>query len=164
MSILDKLPSIVKAVISEIDVKPVDNSDTKPFIIACSRDITPTELELLKSYGRVLVFDNSFINIPLSSHQFNYSIFDLHNKIHRDALAKEDLSNYHVVCVVGMLDTHDDFSDDIHAENCIRSFPARQAFLTDFNRLLLSKKIRKPSFLKSALRFLCFLQSGFPKE
>jgi hypothetical protein len=79
-------------------------------------------------------------------------------------LAKEDLTLYNVVCVVGRLDAHDDFSDDIHAINCVRTFPQRQAFKSEFDRLLLAKKIRAPSVLKSVWRFLCGLADGLQKE
>ena len=160
MSILDSLPPVIKRELDRSDVKELEQKDGKPFILACSRELKPDELELLKSYGKVLVFHQSYVNIPLGQHQFDYAVFNLHEKVHRDTLAKEDLSKYNVVCVVGLLDVHDDFSDDIHASNCVRTLPARQAFKSEFDRLLLAKKIRAPSVLKAVWRFLCFLQSG----
>lgn len=165
MSILDNLPPVIKRELSLEDVKEVERpKDAKQFILACSRPLKPEELELLRSYGKVLVFHDSFRNIPLSQHQFEYAVFDLMDKVHRDTLAKEDLSKYHVVCVVGLLDSYDDFSHDIHASNCVRTFPARQAFKSEFDRLLLAKKIRKPSFLKTVLRFVCGLANGLARE
>ncbi len=166
MSILDHLPPVIKRDLSLDDVKAVEHpkdANEKPFILACSRAIKPEEMELLKSYGKVLVFHDSFRNIPLSSHQFQYAVFDLMDKVHRDTLAKEDLSKYHVVCVVGLLDSYDDFKGDLSAINCVRTFPARQAFKSEFDRLLLSPKIRKPSMMKSFLRFICFLSDGFQR-
>ena len=163
-SILDLLPPVIKRELDRSDVKEVDAPKGKPFIMACSRPLEPAELDLLKTYGKVLVFHHSYVNIPLSQHQFEYAIFDLHEKVHRDTLAKEDLTLYNVVCVVGRLDSHDDFSDDIHAINCVRTFPQRQAFKSEFDRLLLAKKIRAPSVLKSVWRFLCFLSDGLAKE
>lgn len=165
MSFLDNLPPIIKRDIDLSDVKAIDhNEDTKPFILACSRELTPEEVELLKAYGRVLVFHDSFRNIPIASHKFDYAVFDLHQKVHRDTLAKEDLTNYNVICIVGRLDSHDDFSGDIHAVNCVRTLPQRQAFKSEFDRLLISKKIRAPSVLKSLWRFFCFLSDGLQKE
>ena len=161
MSILDSLPPVIKRDLDLSDVKePPPDKNPKPFVLACSRALKPEELELLKSYGKVLVFHQSYVNIPLAQHQFDYAIFDLHQKVHRDTLAKEDLTNYHVVCVIGCLDGHDDFSQDLHSANCVRTMPARQAFKSEFDRLLLAKKIRAPSVLKSIWRFLCFLQAG----
>jgi hypothetical protein len=165
MSLLDSLPPVIKRELDRSDVKEVEApKDTKPFILACSRKLEPAELDLLKSYGKVLVFHHSYVNIPLDSHQFNYAVFDLHEKVHRDTLAKEDLTKYNVVCIVGRLDGHDDFTEDIHAVNCVRTMPARQAFKSEFDRLLLAKKIRAPSLLKSVWRFLCFLSDGLQKE
>lgn len=164
MSLLDSLPQVIKRDLAPEDVKEIDRGDNKPFLLACSRKLEPAEMELLKSYGKVLVFDNSFRNIPLKQHQFEYALFDLSEKVHRDTLCKEDLSPYHVVCVVGLLDGYDDFPSDLGAENCVRSFPARQAFKSEFDRLILSRKVRKPSKLKSFLRFVCFLSNGLSDE
>jgi len=164
MSLLDQLPKVIRKELDSSDVKAQAPADDKPFLLCCSRDIEQHELELLKSYDKVFQFHESFRNIPLSSHQFRYGLFDLREKVHRDALQKEDLSRYHVVCVISLLDSRDDFVSDLKAENCVRSFPERQAFRSDFERLLLSAKIRKPSILKSLLRFLCFLSDGYPRE
>jgi hypothetical protein len=165
MSLLDTLPPVIKRELDPSDVKEIVlDKNEKPFILACSRPLKPEELELLKSYGKVLVFHESFRNIPLASHQFNYGVFDLMEKVHRDTLAKEDLSKYNVVCVIGLLDGYDDFPEDINAVNCVRTFPARQAFKSEFDRLLVQKKIRKPSVLKTFLRFLCGLASGLENK
>lgn len=163
MSLLDQLPKVIRKEIQPDDVKAQAAVDEKPFILCCSRDLEAHELELLKTYGKVLEFHESFRNIPLGSHQFHYATFDLRQKVHRDTLMKEDLSGYHIVCVVGLLDGYDDFVSDLKAENCVHTFPSRQAFKSDFDRLLLSAKIRKPSVLKSLLRFLCFLSDGWPR-
>ena len=163
MSLLDNLPPVIKRDLDLSDVKAVElpkNAHAKPFVLACSRELKPNELELLRSYGKVLVFHQSFVNIPLAQHQFDYAVFNLHEKVHRDTLAKEDLSHYHVVCIVGLLDGYDDFSVDVGAENLVRTFPQRQAFKSEFDRLLLAKKIRKPSVAKTILRFLCGLAHG----
>lgn len=164
-SLLDSLPPVIKRDLDLSDVKQVDAPvNAKPFILACSRPIEQEELELLKSYGKVLVFHHSYVNIPLLQHDFQYAIFDLHQKVHRDTLAKEDLSRYNVVCIIGRLDAHDDFSDDIHSQNCVRTFPHRQAFKSEFDRLLLAKKIRAPSVMKSMWRFFCALSDGYLRE
>lgn len=167
MSILDQLPPVIKRNVEVDDVKAVPvqvNGEQKSFILACSRDIQVEEMELLKSYGQLLVWDESFRNIPLASHRFDYATFDLREKTHRDALMKEDLSRYHVVCIVSIFDSFDDFIEDTHCMNIIRTLPARQAFKSDFDRLLLSFKIRKPNCLKAIFRSLCFLRDGWPRR
>jgi hypothetical protein len=167
MSLLDNLPPVIKRELDQSDVKAVDipdQVDNKPFILACSRPLKPEEVELLRSYGKVLIWHESFRNIPMSQHKFDYAVFDLNEKVHRDTLAKEDLKAYHVVCIVGLLDGYDDFPVDIGAENLVRTFPHRQAFKGEFDRLLLAKKIRKPSIAKTILRFLCFLSDGLERK
>lgn len=164
MSILDNLPPVIKRDLSLDDVKVQDEPQGKPFILACSRLLTPEEQELLKLYGRLLIWDSSFRNIPLKSHKADYLVFNLMEKVHRDTLAKEDLSDYHVVCVVSLLDSYDDFASDLGAVNLVRTFPARQAFKGEFDRLLISPKIRKPSVAKTILRFLCGLANGLESK
>lgn len=164
MSILDTLPKVIRKELNPEDVKDVDEKDDKPFILCLMRDLEPAELDLLKSYGKVFTFHHSFVNIPIEKHDFAYAIYDMRDKIHRDALMKEDLRSYHIVAIVGLLDRHDDTHKDVNAENLIRSFPQRQAFASSFNKLLLSKKIRQPSVLKAILRFFCSLSSGYLNE
>tara|TARA_R110002126_G_scaffold103952_2_gene237199 strand:- start:3945 stop:4181 length:237 start_codon:yes stop_codon:yes gene_type:complete len=77
---------------------------------------------------------------------------------------KEDLSLYHVIAVVGLLDRHDDTHSDVKAANLIHTFPLQQAFKNDFDRLLLSAKIRKPSIAKALWRFFCFLSDGLSSK
>jgi len=163
MSMLDSIK--IRKEVRQEDVKAAaPEQDEKPFLLCLTRDLEPAELELLKSYGKVFIFHNSFVNIPLPCHDFAYATFDLRDKIHRDSLMKEDLSSYHIVCLVGLLDKHDDTHKDIGAENLVRTMPSRQAFKADFDRLLLSSKIRKPSLLKAILRFFCALSSGYSTD
>ena len=165
-SILDNLPPVIKQGIDLSDVKAVEmkHDGDKPFILACSRALQAEEMELLRSYGKVLVWDESFRNIPLGQHVFDFAVFDLNKKVHRDTLAKESLEAYHVVCIVGLLDGYDEFASDLGAENLVRTFPQRQAFKSEFCRLLLSPKIRKPSLAKTLLRFLCGLAHGLESK
>jgi hypothetical protein len=118
----------------------------------------------LQGYGKVLVWRDSYLNIPLREHVFDYCIVDIHNKLHRQMLMKEDLKAYHLVCVVGYLDAHDDFIEDTNAENSVRSLPDHQAKKSDFDRLLLANKLKKPNVLKSCLRAFLRVLAGWPKE
>lgn len=166
MSLLDTLPPVIKKEVDLSDVKVAEQKDEvdKPYLLCCSRALKPEEMDLLRSYGKVLVWHESFRNIPLAQHEFLFCIFDLEQKVHRDTLGKEDLTAYHVVCIVGLLDSYDDFADDLGAENLVRTLPQRQAFRTEFCRLLLSPKIRKPSIGKILLRFLCGLARGLESK
>lgn len=163
-SILDNLPSVIKKQVGQEDVKAVNDNVDKPFLLVCSRDLEKNEIDVLNSYGKTLVWRESFVNIPLSQHEFAYCVCDVRNKVHRQMLMKENLDAYHVVCVVGWLDAHDDFVDDLNAENVVRTFPDHQAFKQDFDRLLLSAKIKKPNMAKSFLRCFLKLVNGWQNE
>jgi len=184
MSLVDNLPPIIQSRASlekkvvnevieekkeekeEVERKPSveSRSDDKPFILVCSRDLKPEEMIDLQGYGKVLVWRDSYLNIPLREHVFDYCLVDIHNKLHRQMLMKEDLKAYHVVCVVGYLDAHDDFIEDTKAENSVRSLPDHQAKKSDFDRLLLANKLKKPNLVKSCLRAFLRVLAGWPKE
>ena len=80
MSLLDQLPKVIRKELDPSDVKAQARADDKPFLLCCSRDIEHSDLELLKSYGKILEFHESFRNIPLESHQFDYALFDLRQR------------------------------------------------------------------------------------
>lgn len=180
MSVIDRLPPIIQSkaglekkvedevvlvkAVNEV-VQPNERPDvSKPFILICSRELKPEELVDLQGYGKVLKWRDSYLNIPLKEHQFDYCLVDIHNKTHRQMLMKEDLKSYHLVCVVGYIDAHDDFVDDTNAENTVRSLPDHQAKKSDFDRLLLANKLKKPNLLKSCLRAFLRLLAGCPRE
>lgn len=162
----DLVEDILPQIVEYRPMEPV--AEQKPFILVCSRDLKEEELADLQGYGKVLVFRDSYLNIPLKDlmdeHKFCYMLVNIHNKIHRQMLMKEDLKEYHVVCVVGYIDGFDDFVDDVDPSNTIRSLPDHQAKKADFDRLLLAQKLKKPNLLKSCLRGALKLLAGCPRE
>lgn len=162
MSVLDSIsPYGAKKAINEEDVKSINEDVDRPFLLICSRPLEQEEKDLLRSYGTLLEWDESFMNIPLQSHKFSYCSLDIHNKHARMLIMKTDLSNYHVVVVARRWESEDDFITDVAPENVLRSLPSRQAFKADFDRLLISSKIRKPSCLKSVIRLVFKILSGY---
>lgn len=159
MSILDQLPSI-----RPLEVKPSNIDSDRPFVIISSRDVTREEIELLESFGRCLVWDSSFVNIPLKEHRFSYCILDIRNKIHRNLLMKENLSQYHTVGLINWWESLDDWHEDSGVENTVRALPPRSAFKQDFDRMLLTRKISKPSCAKSGLRMIAKFFGGWPRD
>jgi|GEM_PF-4999391 len=153
MSVLDKLPSFIS--VSQSDVKEQEPKNEKPFILVFeSNHNKPENVSLLSSYGKVIEWHSSFVNIPLSQQIFDYLLIDISDKIHRQLLMKEDLTKYNIVVVCEWYQDDDDFVEDVKSQNVLHNLPARQAFKSDFDKLLLSKKIRKPSCAKTVLRVL----------
>lgn len=159
-SLLDNLPDVIRK-IELSDVKASNEEDNKPFIIVCSRQLENSEIELFKHFGRILEWHESYMNIPLSQHKFDYCLVDVNQKSHRMLLMKEDLNKYHVICLVKWHEDSDDFIGDVNSENVMHNLPPRMPFKADWDRLLLSKKIRKPNCLKSVARVFFKALSGW---
>jgi hypothetical protein len=140
----------------------------KIFILVCSRDLSDEEMDLLTMYGKVLVYDDCHINLPLDqlveSIRPSYIVFDIRLKPHRMALSKEMSGNYHIIAIVNSWEKEDDFIDDAKCENCLSSLPLKQAFKKDFDKLLVEKKIRKPSCMKNILRMFFKIAGGWQKN
>jgi hypothetical protein len=144
-----------------------NSSQNVKFMLICSRDIEQEELDLLQFYSKVLVYDDCHINIPLDqlvNESISYVIFDVRKKSHRMAISKEMSENFHVVAIIHKWQEMDDFIDDANCENCLASFPPKQAFKRDFDKLLLERKIRKPSCMKNIFRVFFKAIGGWQKE
>jgi hypothetical protein len=147
-----------------------DKNENMRFILVCSRDLDEEELELFKLYGKLLKYDDCYINIPLEKLIKNdpsiyYIAFDIRQKNHRSSLSKELHNNiFHIVAIVHKWEEMDDFIDDANCENCLSSLPLKQAFKKDFDRLLLEKKIREPSCFKNIIRIAHKAINGWQKD
>jgi hypothetical protein len=160
MSLLDNLPDVIKK-IELSDVKASNQENNKPFLIVCSRELENSEVELIKHFGKTLLWQESYMNIPLSQHKFDYCIVDVNQKSHRMLLMKEDLDKYHVVCLVKWHEDSDDFIGDVKSENVMHHLPPIMPFKGDWDRLLLSKKIRKPNCIKALGRVFLKVLNGW---
>lgn len=165
MSLLDNLPPVIKNQIVEEDVKSVNGEIDKPFLIVHSRPLEEEEKNLLRSYGTLIIWSSAYRNIPLSKHKFHYMTLDINDKDVRMLLMTNPLDAYHVVVLCRKWEQEDDFIDDVPSENVMRHLPAQQAFKNDFDKLMLSAKIRAPSCTKALLRLFLSLFSGYsPKH
>ena len=165
------LPAVIGAhLVSHPAAAPAQAPDNGPkFLLVCSRDLDDDEKSLLRLYGGVLEFDDCHINIPLQQlieqNNVSYIVFDIRQKSHRMALSKEaGDESYHIIAVIHKWEEFDDFIDDANAENCLSSLPPKQAFKRDFDKLLLEKKIRKPSCAKNVLRIFLKVLGGWGKK
>jgi len=152
-SLLDTLPAVIPRIELRLDdVQSVNGGDKKPFIICHSRPLEQSEVELLRSYGVVLEWNSSYMNIPVTKLNFDYLTLDIHDKQARLLLMKNDLSDYHVVVLCRRWEGLDDFVEDIQCENVVRSFPLKSPFKADWDTLLLASKIHAPSCVKAIWR------------
>lgn len=166
MNVLDSMELSDIPVPSPSDFRKKEETPKKMILIA-SRDLEHEELELLLFYGKVLIYDDCHINIPLHqlvTNDIQYILFDVRQKSHRMALSAEQSDQFHRIAIVHKWQEMDDFIDDANCENCLSSFPPKQAFKKDFDKLLLEKKIRKPSCLKNVFRVFFRAMGGWQKD
>ena len=144
-------------------VVPAGKPDpAEKFIIVHSRDIEETDTELLREYGKVIMFDPLvYLNVPIQNLEFDYILLDLRRKEDRHYLQQIDsvvLENFNIVSICYSFEKSEEYHEEIGVENIMTKLPAKQAFKADFDRLLLQKKISKPrpamSLFKSFLRLV----------
>lgn len=164
-SILDNMPSVIpRTELKQDDVQSVNGGDGKPHIIVHSRELTPHEKDLFRSYGTVLEWSPSFANIPLAKLRFDYLLLDIHQKEARVLLMVNPLDDYHVVGVCRSWEQLDDWAGQINVENLLRTLPARSPFKGDWDALLCSQKINAPSCTKAIIRLVLDIIGGVAKK
>lgn len=157
-----KVNVIEKKVEAPLIVPAGKDDPADKFIIVHSKDIEENDLDLLREYGRVIMFDPLvYLNVPIQNLDFDYILLDLRRKEDRHYLQQIDpavLEKFNIVSVCYSFEKLEEFHEEIGAENIMTKFPAKQAFKADFDRLLLQKKISKPrpamSLFKSLLRLV----------
>ncbi len=143
-------------------VPSVKKDLVEKFIIVFTKDIEEDELNLLREYGKIIMFDPLvYTNINISSLQFDYLLLDLRRKEDRIYFQQIDvdlLDAYNVVSYCYSFEKFDEIHDEVGVVNIMTKFPPRQAFKVDFDRLMVQKKISKPkpalSCFKSLLRMV----------
>lgn len=161
MSLLDNLPPVIKTQVVEEDVRSINGEVDKPFIIVHSRPLEQEEKDLMKHYGTVLEWTAAYRNIPIAKHKFHYMTCDVNDKDVRMMLMTNPMDAYHVVVLCRKYEAEDDFIDDVKSENVLRHLPPQMAFKNDWDKLLLSSKIRAPSCAKAVLRLFLSLLGGY---
>ena len=164
----EKEPIHLPQVIHPLRKEPMDplivpfKREEYKFIIIHSKDVSDTDISLLKEYGKVIIFDPMvYMNIPIQNLIFDYILLDLRRKEDRYYLQQIDESLYeqlHIVSLCYTFEKFDDIHEEIGVKNIISKMPPKQAFKADFDRLLLQKKLGKPrpvlSLFKSFLRLV----------
>jgi len=136
-------------------------ADGEPFLLVHTKDLSESDLELLREYGRVIIFDpRVYLNVPVQSLQFDYMVIDIREREGRHYLQQiiqSEADRYNIVSLCHSFEKTDEYHQEIGVDNIITKLPDKQAFKDDFDRLLLQKKISKPnaafSCIKSVLRF-----------
>jgi hypothetical protein len=137
----------------------LDLSDQlKKIVICTSRDISETDRDIFKSYGRVLDYDHDIHNnLRPDVFLWDYLIIDLRQGGDRYFLMKQILpfrEKYNIVSYCYAVEKSELVKG---ADNQISAFPKRQARREDFDMILLTERVKAPSFWYSL--FSCVLQT-----
>jgi hypothetical protein len=126
----------------------------KQMIILHTIDIKPADLETLKSYGKVVIYDcNVEMKMPLSSLVFSYLLLDLRKKADRVYLDSQDTSAYNVIVYISIIEKFDAFIENLGCNNIITKWPPRCHLQGDWNNLLLKQCTAGPSKCLSCFTF-----------
>ena len=147
-----ELHSIVPLIVPAGD-KP---NPANQFIIVISKDMPKEDISLLKEYGRVIVFErNVYHNVAINTLDFDYFIIDIRCNEDRHYFQQIDpnlLESMNVISYCYSIEKFDDYHNEIGVDNIITKLPSKQAFKLDFDRLILQKKISKPSIVFSCIK------------
>ena len=157
MSLLNLPPVISGAdsfqALNAVEEKPHHHEAVKDKIIVChSKDISSEERKIFQFWGKVVIWDSRYINIPFENlPYFDYLFIDMRLKDARYALGSINMSAYHTVCYVPWYHKEEQFVERL-ASIALTSFPLRAISKEDFDRQLLHEKIRSPSIARSFLQ------------
>ena len=134
---------------------PKNLPKTFPIVVILTRDIKPEELDLFKSYGKVIQYEPCYNNIDLLQLDFQYLFLDLRKPDDRVyyqkhvAPLKDDVKEvlYH-----HPFEEYDDFDVDVKRTK----LPQKQATVDMFHQLLFQAQLPKP---RACLSFLAKVAS-----
>jgi len=142
----------------------VQNIPVEHIIITCSKDISINEINLLKEYGKVIIFDSKvFQNVPINTLEYDYFILDIRKKEDRlyfQQIEPSILNNINVVSLCHSFEKFEEFHNELGVKNVITKLPEKQAFKEDFDKNLLLKKISKPNAVYSCIKSLYRVVKG----
>ena len=126
----------------------------KKFILFITKDMTPEDLALFKTYNLVEYEDSLHKNLPINSFEWDVLVFDLREKADRYAVSREVLPYRNLYNLVVYCHKFEMDDVDVDYDNIFAKFPERQASKIDFEKLLLMKRISKPRWYVSLFNCL----------
>ena len=136
-----------------------------PFIILHTIDIGKADLNVLKSYGKVVNYNIAVEgSLPLTSLVCDYLCLNLRVKADRNYFDSQDTSQCKVVCYISRLEVFDSLIEDLGVHNVIIAFPDQTHFKADFDKLLLANATAEPSKCLSVLNYLSNFLGSLKKK
>ena len=154
MSLLANLPPVIQPQQFHDAPEPAPaeaKESNGKIIVIHSKDVSSEERKIFQFWGKVLVWDSRYINLPFEKlPYFDYLFIDLRLKDARYALGSINLSAYRTVAYVPWYHKEEKFIDQLSAL-ALTSFPLRAISKEDFDRQLLNEKVHAPSIARSFL-------------
>jgi hypothetical protein len=145
-------------------IVPEPKEIKEKFMFILTKDMDKEDIELLKEYGRVIIFNYKvYVNVPIDKLDFEYLILDIREREDRYYLQQLDpqlLESIHKISFCHSYEKFEEIHDEMGVQNIISKLPEKQAFKEDFNRLLLLKKIGKPRAILSCYKSFLRLVKG----
>lgn len=147
-------PVIQQAERDEPAPAPAQPAQAKKLLIVHSKDVSSEERKIFQFWGKVAVWDDRYINIPLDRlPESDYIFMDMRLKSARVALGSADLSRYAVVSYVPWYHKGEKFISQLESA-MVTKFPLRAISKEDFERQLLSEKLESPSLARTFIGWL----------
>lgn len=130
----------------------------KRIIICTHKDIPKKELEVLSLYGKVLFFEEAYLNIDPLTLNFDYLIIDLKKDTHRNYY-KLYLYNKNEYYYYILYRHWFESNNGCVYNNEITEFPSQQLNKKNYDTILLLPNVYEPKWYISLFRSCCIIRS-----
>jgi hypothetical protein len=139
------------------------HESSKKYIIVSTKDLSKEDKDVFQSYGKLIVYDERYVNLKYEELEFDYLYVDIRDKISRYNLASQNIQNFNIVVYCAFWEKIEEFIEQLHKKtndeaNVITSIPNKCISKEHFDKSLLVEKLSSPSFLKSVVKYAarCF--------
>lgn len=148
------LPPVIQRAEREEEPQPMPAVHGKKLLIVHSKDVSSEERKVFQFWGKVVLWDDRYVNIPLERlPEADYIFMDMRLKSARVAIGSADLSTYAVVSYVPWWHKGEKFISQL-ASVALTKFPLRATSKADFENQLLSEKLESPSIARTFIGWL----------
>lgn len=134
--------------------QPAQPAHAKKLLIVHSKDVSSEERKVFQFWGKVAVWDDRYINIPLERlPEADYIFMDMRLKSARVAIGSADLSKYAIISYVPWYHKGEKFITQL-ASVALTKFPLRATSKEDFETQLMAEKIQSPSIARTFIGWL----------
>lgn len=156
MSILDNLKKIGS---EPLELKNQHVESEKRYIIVSTKNLEKKDKEIFESFGRLIVYDERYVNLKYEDLEFDYLYVDIREKVNRYNLASQNIEKFNVVIYCSFYEKIEDFIEQLKKKTCnnsniVTSIPSKCISKEHFDNALLVEKLSSPSFLKSVLKYV----------